>query len=149
MHAVLVNYRPPRIAMLLLALAAVWQWLSASPVLWRAPFVATLIAMVGFAIMMQAWWQFRLRRVAICPTEPTDYLITDGIYRHTRNPMYLGVTLILAGVALWFGTVPFVLAAAAFYLVIELVFCPFEETKLAAAFGDAYATYCKNVRRWV
>ena len=144
-----VSYRPPRIAMLLLAIAATWQWLLPAPLLFRAPLAAALLAIAGFTMMMRAWWQFRQRRVAICPTEPTDDLITDGIYRLTRNPMYLGVVLMLAGVALGVGTLPFALAGAAFFLVIDLAFCPYEEAKLRATFGEDWAAYCNKVSRWL
>jgi protein-S-isoprenylcysteine O-methyltransferase Ste14 len=63
--------------------------------------------------------------------------------------MYLGMTLMMAGVALWFGTLPFYLAAAAFFLVINLFFCPFEEERMTDSFGTEYITYRNAVRRWV
>jgi protein-S-isoprenylcysteine O-methyltransferase Ste14 len=99
--------------------------------------------------MMIAWAQFRQQQVAICPTEPTAKLITSGAYRFTRNPMYFGVMMMLGGLAFWFGTLPFVLAALAFFLVINLVFCPYEEQKLATNFGDDYRDYCQRVSRWL
>ena len=148
----LVDYRPPRIAMLLLALAGAWQWLLPAPGIPAVPaqhIMAVAAVFAGFSIMMCAWWQFREHRVAICPTDRTDHLITDGVYRYTRNPMYLGVVTMLSGVAAWFGTLPFALAAVAFFLVIDRVFCPYEERKLEQAFGSDYARYRDAVRRWL
>ena len=110
---------------------------------------ATIIAITGFAIMMIGWWQFKQRGVAICPTEKTASLITNGIYRHTRNPMYLGLTLILIGVAMTAGTLTFYIAAAAFFAIIHLRFCPYEEAKLRTAFGQEYIVYSSQVRRWI
>jgi len=147
----LVEYRPPRIAMLLLLVAAIANRvlpLQQTPVL-SFKLVAICTGVTGFAIMITAWWQFREQSVAICPTAETAKLITDGIYRHTRNPMYLGMIMMLVAVALWTGTVPFFAAAIAFFLVIQLQFCPFEETKLLAAFGNEYRIYAARVRRWV
>ena len=96
----LIEYRPPRIAMALLALAAVIHVLfpsQSSQQLWIV-YLAGATVSAGFSVMMLAWWQFRERKIAICPTEPTESLITDGIYRITRNPMYLGMVLMLGGV---------------------------------------------------
>jgi protein-S-isoprenylcysteine O-methyltransferase Ste14 len=147
----LIELRPPRIAMLLLAAAAALHWLTP---LGRQPVVpsawlAVVTGTAGFAIMIRAWWQFRRDSVAICPTAETDRLITDGIYRVTRNPMYLGIVLMLAGVASWFGTLPFVTAAAAWWAIIQFVFCPYEERKLESTFGAVYRDYRNRVRRWL
>lgn len=149
MRARLIEFRPPRIAMLLLAAAGVWQWFMPLPLVFSARIPAILTGSAGFAIMLWAWWQFRERQVAICPTEQTDHLITDGIYRYTRNPMYLGVTLMLVAIAAGTGMVYFYASAGAFLLIIDRVFCPYEEQKLANAFGPSYADYRRRVRRWI
>ena len=99
--------------------------------------------------MMWAWWQFKKRQVAICPADHTAHLNTDGSYHFTRNPMYLGMIIMLLGVATWFGTAPFFAAAAAFFLIIQFVFCPYEERKLLATFGKVYRAYKIEVRRWI
>lgn len=147
----LVEYRPPRIAITLFAVATSLHLLL--PVSWSVNYSAAYLsgAMVsaGFAIMMLAWWQFRVRKVAICPTAKTDHLIMDGVYRFTRNPMYLGMLLMLAGVAFFFGTLPFIAAAAVYFVIIDRWFCRFEEEKLIAAFGHDYEKYRSRVRRWI
>jgi protein-S-isoprenylcysteine O-methyltransferase Ste14 len=135
--------------MLLLVVATVWHLLLPVSPVFSARIPAVLIGATGFTIMMWAWWQFREHRVAICPTDRTDHLIVDGAYRYTRNPMYLGVVTMLLGVALWFGTLPFALAALAFFLVIDRVFCPYEERKLVQGFGEEYERYRSRVRRWI
>ncbi len=104
----IIEYRPPRIAISLLVVATAFHLLL--PVSWlfdySADYLSGAMVSAGFAIMMLAWWQFRERKVAICPTANTDHLITDGIYRFTRNPMYLGMLIMLGGVAFFFGTLP-------------------------------------------
>lgn len=99
--------------------------------------------------MMRAWWQFRVKKIAICPTDKTDDLITDGIYHLTRNPMYLGITMMLFGLGAWVGTAPFFAAATGFFVVMNGVFCPYEEAKLTVAFGHNYEQYAAHVRRWL
>ena len=105
----LIEYRPPRIAMALLTIATVLHMLfpAQSSYHYSSIYLSGLLVSAGFTVMMLAWWQFKERKVAICPTASTNYLITDGIYQLTRNPMYLGMVTMLAGVAVFFGTLPF------------------------------------------
>jgi protein-S-isoprenylcysteine O-methyltransferase Ste14 len=146
----ILEHRPPRIALLLLVFGGTLHLITPlgdRPVLMSSSFAAAL-GLFGFGIMMWAWWQFKKRQLAICPTDHTEHLITDGIYRFSRNPMYLGMLTMLTGVATWFGTAPFFAAAAAFFLIIHLVFCPYEERKLLHTFGEDYSAYLVEVRRW-
>lgn len=147
----MLAYRPPRIAMTLLLAAAVLQL--ATPSLWpdlsALPAGGLAVGALGFGIMLRAWWLFRERATAICPTAKTTSLITNDVYQLTRNPMYLGIVLMLLGVALATGSLPCYLAALAFFLVIDSVFCPYEEQKLEQAFGVVYARYRGAVRRWL
>lgn len=147
----ILSYRPPRIAMGLLAIATALQLIL--PVDWprlatlpRAAFVA---AALGFTIMIRAWWLFRLRETAICPTAESTTLITSDIYRFTRNPMYLGIVAMLLGVALYTGGLAFYAASFGFFLVINFAFCPYEEEKLRREFPLDFAAYAARVRRWM
>jgi len=147
----LLRFRPPRIAMLLLALAGAVHWLLLPPTLalsGRA--VAGLaLAAAGFATMMVAWWQFRQHAVLICPTAETTALITDGIYRWSRNPMYLGMTCMLAGIAVISGGLPFYAVAVLQFAILDRAFCPYEERKLSDVFGASYDRYRRTTRRWI
>jgi protein-S-isoprenylcysteine O-methyltransferase Ste14 len=147
----LIDHKPPRIAMLLLVAATALHWLTPLGERPASPSIgfAAMLGVAGFTIMTWGWWQFRARKVAICPTAETTQLITDGVFRLTRNPMYLGILLMLTAIAVSVGTVPFAAAAAGFFLVINAVFCPYEETKLEATFRDAYVRYRSRVRRWI
>lgn len=151
MRSQLIQYRPPRIAMVLLVIAAAFHWVApmqAFALFSSAP-VSLALASIGFVVMIFAWWQFKEGAVAICPTDTTEHLITDGVYRFTRNPMYLGIVLMLSGVAIIFGTLPFYAAALGYFVVMDRLFCRFEEEKLAAAFGREYEDYKSKVRRWI
>ncbi len=151
MNSRFLEYRPPRIAMALIIAAAVIHILV--PILpvhvYSSVSVAISVGACGFVVMMWAWWQFKEHEVAICPTDATDYLITDGVYKHTRNPMYWGMIMILFGIAVFFGTLPFYLAVAVYFAIINWAFCPYEEEKLARAFGQDYESYRSRVRRWL
>jgi protein-S-isoprenylcysteine O-methyltransferase Ste14 len=146
----ILELKPPRIALALVALAVLTDWLLPGSVpVFRAHWtLGAGLAAVGFVIMMIGWGQFRQRGVLICPTAPTHQLIQDGIYRWTRNPMYLGIVLMLFGFAAWTGALSCYVAAASFFLLMDRLFCPYEESKLRTAFGAEYVDYRWRTRRW-
>lgn len=143
--------KPPRIAMSLLALAALSQLVL--PTIW-ATLPSFLIAGIafsalGFGIMIRAWWLFQQHETAICPTAETTSFIVSDIYRLTRNPMYLGMIMILIGIALLVGSWPYYFVAIVYAVILNHVFCPYEERKLLEQYGIEYADYTVSVRRWI
>lgn len=146
--ALVQKHRPPRIAMTLVAMAALLHLLVPLDALPSAPLPAAIVGGLGFAIMLRAWWLFRIENTAICPTARTTTLITRDVYVLTRNPMYLGMVMMLAAIALLAGALPFYIAAVLYFLLLNAVFCPYEEQKLRATF-DEYANYASRVRRWI
>lgn len=147
----MLQYRPPRIAFALLAGAGTIHILmpAAVPAVNALPIAGALLGITGFLVMLRAWWLFRQCGTAICPTSKTTALITHDIFRLTRNPMYLGIVLMLLGIAIATGGILFYLAALAYFLIIDKVFCPYEEQKLARDFGASFASYCRQTRRWL
>lgn len=144
----LLGFRPPRIAFSLVAAAAIVD-LAAPVTLFPAlPVTAAVFGLGGFAIMLRAWWLFRVVETPICPSARATSLITHDVYALTRNPMYLGMLLMLLALALFSGTAGFLAAAIAYFLILNFVFCPFEEQRLRSEFGE-YAVYASRVRRWV
>lgn len=146
----IVKFRSPRIAMVFVLVATGLHWVVPE---WGRfhthPWFGISLGAIGFVVMMWGWWLFKKHEVAICPCSETVRLITHSIYRATRNPMYLGLTLMLVGLALYMGTLPFYLATIAYFAVINWGFCPYEEAKLASAFGQEYLSYKGRVRRWL
>jgi len=140
--------RPPRIAMSLVAAAAALHLLFPFTVVPPSSNGGLLVGTAGFSLMMRAWWLFRRSGTAICPTDRASVLLTGDVYGFTRNPMYLGMVMIMLGVAISFGTAPFLAAAALLFAILNFAFCPFEEERLRAAF-PGYAAYAAQVRRWI
>jgi protein-S-isoprenylcysteine O-methyltransferase Ste14 len=62
--------------------------------------------------------------------------------------MYLGMLIMLTGVAVFMGTLPFYVATATLFAILNFVFCPYEEDKLARTFGRSHEQYRQRVRRW-
>jgi len=145
----LLGFRPPRIAMLLAIIAVVFNQVSAIAVFPAFPAAGVLTALLGFAIMLRAWWLFKQKETAICPTGKATVLISHDVYALTRNPMYLGIIMMLTGLALLVGTLPFYLVVAIYFVIINCVFCSYEEHILEELFGKNFVTYQHNVRRWL
>jgi len=147
----MLAFKPPRIAMALLAIATLAHF--ALPIDWpKLPSLfipGMLFAATGFSIMIRAWWLFRQHDTAICPTAETTSFITGDIYRLTRNPMYLGMIFILLGIALLAGSWAFYLVTGVYALILNNVFCRYEERKLLDQYGDEYADYAARARRWI
>ncbi len=143
----LVTYRPPRIATTLLVLAPALQYALGDTWQSSAPAAGTVVSAPGFVFMMRAWWLFRVYETAICPTAVMTTFITSDIYGITRNPMYLGMILMLAGIALISGSLWIVFATAVYAIILDTVFCRYEESKLLRQYGSCYADYLCSVRR--
>ncbi|HUL93042.1 MAG TPA: isoprenylcysteine carboxylmethyltransferase family protein [Burkholderiales bacterium] len=92
---------------------------------------------------------FKRKGTSVKPFERTTALITEGPFTFTRHPMYLGMVLILAGVALCFGSLSPWLALPVFVWQITRRFIVAEEVKLEATFGARYVEYKDKVRRWL
>jgi protein-S-isoprenylcysteine O-methyltransferase Ste14 len=111
--------------------------------------LGALLIAAGFCTMMAGWWRFRKQRTVICPTGTPSSLVVSGIYRITRNPMYLGMIAMLLGIAMIVGSLPFYAAAIVYIIVMNTVFCPYEEEKLQRLFGHEFLRYKARVRRWL
>jgi protein-S-isoprenylcysteine O-methyltransferase Ste14 len=85
----------------------------------------------------------------VVPFERSTALVTDGSYRLTRNPMYVGMVMILAGIALLLGTVGPWLPIPLFVWVMRSSFIIREERFLEELFGQQYLAYKSRVRRWL
>jgi protein-S-isoprenylcysteine O-methyltransferase Ste14 len=146
-----LTYKPPRIALICLAIATSLHVLSPAGTVLHFPYrlLGAVALIAGFGIMMAAWVLFQRQRTAICPTCAATTLVMTGPYRWTRNPMYLGMVLLLCGAGFFLGTVIAFLAPLAFYIIVNEFFIPYEERSLELIFGDGYRAYQARVRRWL
>ena len=88
-------------------------------------------------------------RGTLAPWSPPRTLVTSGLYRYTRNPMYVGVLLILCGWAIGFRSWPLAIYAAAVAIAVHLRVVLHEEPFLARTHGDAWTAYRARVGRWL
>ncbi len=116
-----------------------------------AAYVAVLLAAVGAAIAVAGVRAFRRQRTTVNPLAPerASALVDSGVYRHTRNPMYLGMALALAGWGVFMGDLAALAGVPLFVAYIDRFQIVPEERALAKAFGPAFAVYVQTVSRWV
>jgi len=113
--------------------------------------VALALVLAGFLVALAGVVEFRRERTTVNPMKPegASSLVTGGIYRHTRNPMYLGFALALLGWEVWLQNLASFAVLPLFVLYMNRFQIGPEERILGAIFGEAYATYCSRVRRWL
>jgi protein-S-isoprenylcysteine O-methyltransferase Ste14 len=103
----------------------------------------------GLTIVIWSALLFARAQTPIKPFEETTRLVTGGMYRWTRNPMYLGMVFVLIGIAMMLGTLSPFLPIPVFAWLIQSLFIEREEQILEQRFGDEYREFRDKVRRWI
>ncbi len=113
--------------------------------------VSAALGLVGACVSLAGTIGFRRAKTTVNPMKPANAssLVTGGIYRVTRNPMYLALLLVLMGWAVFLAAPWVVLGPLAFGLYITQFQVKPEERVLSAMFGSAYGEYRARVRRWI
>ena len=107
-----------------------------------------VVGFCGLALAASGVISFKKAGTAIRPFESSTFLVTDGLYRYTRNPMYLGMVILLIGVATYLGSLTPYIVIPVFFLIIQQCFIKHEEPFLENIFGQEYLDYKDKVRRW-
>lgn len=110
---------------------------------------AGLLMFVGLALMLAGLLTFFWKGARAEPWRGTDVFVAGGIYRLTRNPMYLGFALAYAGLALLFRSPVAGVMLIPVLVVMDRMVIPREEAYLARRFGETYEAYRRRVRRWL
>jgi protein-S-isoprenylcysteine O-methyltransferase Ste14 len=144
---------PPLIILGFLAAAAVLEAVVPLPVLVAHAFPRYLagaaLAACGVVMIVMGTRRFQAAGTNIPPNLPTTALVVDGIYRRTRNPLYLGTTLVYLGLSVAAGSFWAIGLVVSLLWVINTGVIAREERYLERKFGDAYRAYKARVRRWV
>ena len=114
---------------------------------WNA--IGVIFLLSGITLSLMGDRIFHQAGTTILPYEESTSLVTQGVFRLSRNPMYLGFALLLAGAAFLLGSLTPFLVIPVFIFLIEKRFILVEEKMLTAKFGQAYLDYQARVRRWI
>ena len=109
----------------------------------------SVIIVVGLLLLISANGLFTQAGTGVIPFRDVKTLVTSGVYRYSRNPMYLGMVLVLLGCATTVGSTTALLVPPVFMVIIEWRFIRPEEAMLRERFPEAYPAYCARVRRWL
>lgn len=146
-----VKIHPPILTAIHIALAYAAKWTIPLPLV-----VPDILRNIGFALVVvgflcgvAAFVEFRRARTTIDPHGSVTSIISSGVYRFTRNPIYLGFALMLIGLPLNSGSYWGLILAPVLILSFNNLVIQHEEAYLEKKFGDVYTGYKSRVRRWL
>lgn len=140
-------------AWLLIAIAAMIALHFLLPVMTIVPPLWNLLGIIplalGVIVNLVADRAFHRARTTVKPFEESSALITDGVFRFSRNPMYLGFVLVLLGIAVLVRTLTPYGVVIAFAIWTDRTYVAVEERMLAEKFGAQWEAYRRRTRRWI
>jgi len=142
---------PPTILLITILVMLCVHFLSASIKIIPSPWnlLGSIFVFPGIVLNLLGDRLFQQAGTTVKPGEESSFLVTTGVFRFSRNPMYLGFALILTGAAVLCGTFAPFLVIPVFIILVEKHFIISEETMLERTFGWAYLEYKEKVRRWL
>ena len=143
--------KPPHIAISVLALALLLDyWFPQLRfILGGYRYIGVLIFVLGLSMTFTSFYLFKKNKTPILPGQKPTFVVMAGPYTFTRNPMYLGVTTALTGVAVYIGNLLSFISPIIFFMATNFFYVPREEKLMEQLFGKKYLDYKKKVRRWV
>lgn len=142
---------PPVYMLFSLIAMALLHWLLPVVQLLEFParWAGAALMVASAALVLTVVGMFRKVDTPIPPGEKATTLVTGGPFRFSRNPIYVGLTGFLLGVAILMGSLTPLLVVPVFVLIIHYEFVLYEERMLESTFGTSYAAYRSRVRRWI
>lgn len=112
--------------------------------------IGSTLFLIGFIILSICIVDFAvIGRGTLSPADPTKKLVHKGLYQYSRNPMYVGVIVILLGEIIFTQSILLLIYALAIFTIFNIFIIFFEEPRLKKDFQEAYIHYCEKVRRWL
>lgn len=113
-------------------------------------FAAGAVIAAGAGILLRCIRDFQVMgRGTLAPIDPPIALVHEGLYRYVRNPMYVGMLLVLLGESALFRSTALVVYTAIWFAFVNAIVIGYEEPHLRRRFGAPYAEYCRRVGRWI
>ncbi len=142
---------PPTFFMALLLLSIGFHFILPIFKFTFSPYNYIGIALVIFGIVINLWTDslFKKKQTTVKPHKIPNFFITNGPFKISRHPMYLGMASILLGTAIFLGSILTFIFPIVFIIITESIFIPMEEKYLKNKFGEEYTDYKKRVRRWI
>jgi|SRR5688572_20615638 len=146
-----VKIHPPILTIIFITIAYIAKWMIPLPLV-----VPNILRNIGFALIIigfllgiAAFSEFRKARTTVDPHGSVSNIVTSGIYRFTRNPIYLGFVCLLIGFPFIFVSHWGLILSPLFVILMNVFVIQHEEAYLEKKFGDVYTSYKSRVRRWL
>jgi protein-S-isoprenylcysteine O-methyltransferase Ste14 len=147
------------LSMFVIAVASLLQWIVPIDVISDIAFiedfdpswlwaVGLVVALAGLSLSFASHWALKRRGADVHPYQPATVLVTDGVFKWTRNPGYLGMLIGLSGIALAFGLDWLLILIPPLWFFLNSAVVRYEELHLEHKFGNAYRKYLKRVPRY-
>ena len=113
--------------------------------------ISLFLMILGLTIFLSAVKSFRRQKTTVNPLDPkqASSLVTSGIFKFSRNPMYLGMLIILLSMAFKFNLIGGMITSIFFYIFITKFQIIPEEAAMDELFGNEFIDYCKKTKRWI
>jgi protein-S-isoprenylcysteine O-methyltransferase Ste14 len=108
-----------------------------------------LLAMTGVGLNLVGDWLFQRAKTTMNPFGQPHALLTTGVFAYSRHPMYLGMVLLVVGLAILIGYASPFVPACLLWAILNWRFIPYEERVLSERFGGAFDAYRQHTRRWL
>ncbi|MFN8429898.1 MAG: isoprenylcysteine carboxylmethyltransferase family protein [Spirosomataceae bacterium] len=145
------NIKPDGYFLLLLSLSVLFHFVF--PILQIIPqpysYFGIVFLVTGFIVVYISNKILTEQKTSIQPFETPDKLVSNGTFRYSRNPIYLGMTLALLGISVLLGSLTAFLPTSIFWGIMNFKIIPSEEKILEKTFGNSFTAYKSNVRRWI
>src|SRR5262245_5325893 len=113
-------------------------------------YLAFPLWVIGTIILIWCFWDFLVKgKGTPAPVDPPKELVVSGLYKYVRNPMYVGVVLVIIGHFLWFEFWNLLIYATIVFTAFHAFVIFYEEPTLKRTFGAAYEDYLRKVPRWI
>lgn len=146
-----VKIHPPVLTLIFLIVAYIAKWTIPLPIILPefARIIGIAFVIIGFLLVSRAFSEFAKARTTLDPHGSVSNIVTSGVYRFTRNPIYLGFMSILIGFPLYSKTLWGIILAPVFIYSMNNLVIKHEEAYLEKKFGDVYINFKSRVRRWL
>ena len=142
-------YPPHYLLALSLCMLATWFFGETSPQ--TLPFILIGLGLIGFGFLLafNSISRFIKAKTGVVPFSKSTALITEGFYKYTRNPMYVGMNSFLLGLLIILNNPINFIYLVIFFFIVRNLFVIKEEVQMLETFGEEYLAYKNNVRRWL
>lgn len=113
------------------------------------PWLGAILLILAVLLTLAAVLEFVRARTTVIPRRAPTALISSGVFRLSRNPIYLADVLFLAGLSFWFGNLTGLVLVPVLAVILQRRFILNEEDRLEAEFGEAFVAYRNQTRRWI